>query len=85
MSYDELPKLDILPESRAVDIDGFQAEGRTFGAATCFPVKIKDVECAIVLPKRTHHTNVLEVISAVYLRDKFALKDGDEVTLDIEI
>jgi riboflavin kinase len=85
VSDDELPKLDILPESKTVNIDGFQAEGRTFGSATCFPVKLKGVDCAIVLPKRTHHTQVLEVISATYLRGKFDLEDGDEVTLDIEI
>jgi riboflavin kinase len=72
-------KLGFVP----VEITGFKAKGRTFGAASCIPVKIQDVNCAIVLPKRTHHSDVIEVISAIHLRKKLDLKDGDYIVLDI--
>lgn len=81
----EMIKLDMLPESKKIQIDGFKAEGRTFGNATCVPVKIADVECTIVLPQRSHHAKVLEIISKVYLRDRFGLKDGDELEVTIEL
>lgn len=82
VSEDDYQKLGMV-HSDAIEITGFKAEGRTFGAASCIPVKIKDVDCAIVIPKRTHHSDVIEVISSVYLRKRFGLKDGDEVVLDI--
>ena len=80
----ELAKLDQFPETEKIHIDGFKAEGRTFGTASCIPVQIGNVKAAIVLPKRSHHSHVLEIISATYLRDEFGLKDGDTLTLDIE-
>ena len=80
----DLVKLEMLPTSKKIHIEGFKTEGRTFGAATCIPVKIADVDCTIVLPQRSHHVKVLEIISAHYLRDKLTLKDGDELTVTIE-
>ncbi len=84
VTMSELAKLDMLPGTGRIHIDGFKAEGRTFGTASCIPVQIGNVKAAIVLPKRSHHSQVLEIISATYLRNKFSLKDGDELTLDIE-
>jgi riboflavin kinase len=82
VSEDDYEKLSMV-HSNAVEITGFKAKGRTFGAASCIPVKIQDVNCAIVLPKRTHHSDVIEVISAIHLRKKLDLKDGDYIVLDI--
>lgn len=79
---DEVQKLN-MTHSKAVKITGFKAEGRTFGAASAIPVKIKGLDCAVVIPNRTHHTDVLEIISASHLRKKLNLKDGDEVVLEI--
>ena len=43
-------------------------------------------EGAIVFPdKTTHDENYLEFISKDKLRDKYNFKDGDEVTLTIDI
>jgi len=81
----EMVKLEMLPESKKIEIEGFKAEGRTFGNATCIPVTIGNVECTIVLPHRSHHSKVLEIISAEFLRDKFGLKDGDELEVNIEL
>lgn len=82
VSEDDFEKLGMV-QSSAIEIAGFKAKGRTFGAVSCIPVKIGDAECAIVLPKRTHHRDVIEVISAERLRKKFGLNDGDAVVLII--
>jgi CTP-dependent riboflavin kinase len=35
------------------------------------------------LPKRSHYSNILELISPTYLREKLNLKDGDGVEVVI--
>ena len=84
VSDGEMEKLDLLPASRRMHIKGFRAEGRTFGEASCIPVTVRGVDCAIVLPYRSHYTNVLEIISGVHLRERLGLSDGDEVSFEIE-
>ena len=46
----------------------------------------KSQECFLVLPKRTHHVDELEIVCAEDMRKKFDLRDGDviEVTLGVE-
>ena len=82
---EEYSKLDLLPNSAIIQIGGFEAQGRTFGKADCIPVLIDKIECAIIIPKRSHHTDVLEIISASQLREKLGLEDGDSVSVKVEL
>lgn len=67
-------------------IDAFKDEERTFGAVKCFKVKIDNIEGAILLIHRTHHTdNVLEIISSEFLRKRLSLRDGDKVRVVVEL
>ena len=43
------------------------------------------IECAIIIPKRSHHDDVLEIISASQLRLKLKLEDGDSVAVKIDL
>lgn len=79
----DLFKLKILSDSEGILIDGFQSKGRTFGEVKCFPARMRNVECAVIMPVRSHHTNVLEVISKHHLRSTLALDDGDLVELTV--
>ena len=85
VTSEEYSKLDLLPDSAIIQIGGFEAQGRTFGKADCIPVLISKIKCAIIIPKRSHHTDVLEIISASQLRKKLKLKDGIEVIVKIEL
>jgi riboflavin kinase len=84
VTENEMAKLSMVPASSRIKLDSFQADGRTYGEAECIPVEIQKVQCAIIVPKRSHHTEVLEIISAVHLRTKLELKDGDSVTVIVE-
>jgi riboflavin kinase len=84
VSEQEMESLEAVPESKRMAIEGFEAEGRSFGEAECIPVGVRGIDCAIVLPKRSHYTNVLEIISAENLRQRFGLNDGDEIVVEIE-
>jgi len=81
----ELAKLDILRQEPGIPIDGFAADGRTYGGAKCFPARVKSLSCALILPLRTHHTDMIEVIAKPYLRDTLGLRDGDRVELTVAL
>jgi riboflavin kinase len=81
----DLAKLQILQATPGIEISGFEASGRTFGGAKCFLATAGHVDCAVIMPIRTHHTDVLEVISKHYLRSALGLKDGDVVELSVTL
>lgn len=74
-------KLRILKNSGGIVIDEFTTENRTFGGVMCFHATIQEVPAAIVLPRRSHYSHIIEVISPHKLREKLVLKDNDAVQI----
>lgn len=75
-----------------VKIEGFTAEGRSFGGATCHLATLfrsdnagETALGAMIIPHRTHYRRVIEIISPWFLREKLDLKDGDMVTMEVEL
>ena len=67
-----------------IEIPGFTADERTFGAARVLPCRIRGEECAIVEPSRTHYPeDIVEVIAGSELRKVLDLNDND--TIEVEI
>jgi riboflavin kinase len=83
IEFVERNKLRLLKNQNAIIIDEFQTKNRTFGSVRCFRAEINGAPGAIVLPVRSHYSNILEFISAEFLRKKIGLKDDD--TVDIVI
>jgi len=81
----ELSKLEIIREMEGITIVGFESEGRTFGGGKCFLCEIHDTECAIMIPKRTHYNEVIEIISKRFLREHLKLKDGDIIEVLVHL
>ncbi len=81
----EKAKLDILQGADGIPIEGFSEGGRTFGGAKCFLATLHGVDCAAIVPYRTHHSDTLEVISKYYLRKRLDLKDGDVVEVTVNL
>jgi len=81
----ERNKIRLLKKYNAIIIDEFKTNNRTFGSVKCFHATIKDTDGAIVIPLRSHYSNILEFISPHFLREKLDLKDGDEVKIVIFI
>lgn len=79
----ERNKLRLLKNCSAIDVDEFKTKNRTFGGVRCFRAKINGIKSAIVLPLRSHYSNILEFVSPDYLRKKLNLRDGDEVKIVI--
>jgi riboflavin kinase, archaea type len=86
----EVEPLDREKVAEVKDLDGllipeFQSEGRTFGAVKCFRAEMGGVECAAIFPLRSHHVNVLEIISPHHLREKLSLRDGTDVQVTLDV
>lgn len=79
INYIERNKLRLLKDYNTITVEEFRDKNRTFGGVRCFNAEINGVKGAIVLPVRSHYSNILEFISPFYLREKLNLKDGDEV------
>jgi riboflavin kinase len=83
IEYVERNKLRLLKNYSAIIIDEFKTDDRTFGGVRCFRAKVENTNGAIVLPIRSHYSNILEFISPHHLREKLNLRDGDEVKIVI--
>jgi len=79
----ERNKLRFLKNNPAIEISEFKTRNRTFGAVRCFKAEINGISGAIVLPMRSHYSNVLEFISPTFLREKLRIRDDDEVNIVI--
>jgi riboflavin kinase, archaea type len=81
----ETNKLRLLKSSPTIKIDGFEAENRTFGAVDAWRARVGSLDCAVILPQRTHHVRTLELVAAQYLRDALGLKDGDGLDVEVQL
>jgi len=85
ISGNSLTVLNRLLELPAVQIEGFHDGKRTFGGGRCYPVSVRGIEAAVVVPERTHYpSDLIEIIAPVKLRDTLSLKDGDSVVIQIK-
>ncbi|MDD5502366.1 MAG: DUF120 domain-containing protein [Candidatus Thermoplasmatota archaeon] len=81
LSEAEASKLQMLDAMKGVALGGFTSEGRTFGEVKCFKAKIKDIDCAVIIPKRTHYRHTVEIVAEKRLRDALGLADGSAVEI----
>ncbi|KAA0007056.1 MAG: CTP-dependent riboflavin kinase [Thermoplasmata archaeon] len=75
------PYKKILEKIDGVAIDGFKKNGKSYGKVKCFPVRIKKLKAAIIIPERSKE-DYIEIISKHNLRERLNLKDGDEIKID---
>ena len=66
----------------AATVTGFTDGERTFGGGKCYPVRIENIDGAVIVPDRSHYPDdLLEIIAPVNLRNTLRLKDGDEIKI----
>jgi riboflavin kinase, archaea type len=76
-------KKEFLENKNMILINGFIKKNRTFGDILAYKVRIKNIVCSIIIPKRTsHEENIIEIISNFNLREKFKLKTNDEIIIE---
>jgi riboflavin kinase len=67
------------------EVPGFETNERAFGPVKFFPAKLRNSRVAIVLPLRSHYTDILEIIAPRNLRKALGLKDGDIVQVEVVV
>lgn len=78
-------KLERIEQSRPVLVEGFEEGGQTYGDVLCYMAELQGIRCALVIPKRSMHKNMAEIISSNELRVSLGLKDGAKVKVSVKI
>jgi riboflavin kinase len=81
----DINKLEILRKSEGITIHGFVQNGRTFGDVKCFPAVLQNMDCAVIIPVRSHYSEIMEVLCRYHLRRTLGLTDGDEVEIKVSL
>lgn len=66
-------------------LSGFHKNGRTYGDVKIFEATVNEDVCAVLIPERTHHDRILEVIAPFEIRKKYNLIDGMNVKIKVFI
>ncbi len=82
---EDIGKLDLIKGTTGHMIDGFNKDGRSFGGVTAYKAKIRNVDCAIVIPERSHYKDIIEIVCQYHLRRTLSINDGDRVDVRVEI
>lgn len=81
----DMPLFERIGALDGIRIEGFESNGRTFGEVKCLPAEIGGKRCSLIMPARTHYTDVMEIIAPSYLRGEMKLRDGDEVEVRVQL
>jgi len=82
---EDIGKLDLVRSTAGHLIKGFVSEGRSFGDVIAYKAKIKNTDCAIVVPERSHYKETVEIVCQYHLRRSLSLQDKDRVELKVEL
>ncbi len=82
---EDLNKLEVVRSTAGHHINGFTSEGRSFGNVIVYKAKLRNIDCAIVVPERSHYMDTIEIICQYHLRRTLSLNDGDEIEIRIDI
>ena len=82
---EDIGKLDVIKSIAGTLISGFSDEGRSFGDVIAYKAKIRNIDCAIIVPERSHYTDIIEIICQYHLRRTLSLEDGDSVDVKVKL
>ena len=82
---EDVGKLDVMRGTAGIYINGFTDEGRSFGAVIAYKAKIKNIDCAVVVPERSHYVDVIEIICQYHLRRTLSIGTGDRVDVRVSL
>ena len=82
---EDVGNLDVIRGTAGIYINGFTDEGRSFGAVIAYKAKIKNIDCAVVVPERSHYVDVIEIICQYHLRRTLSIGTGDRVDVRVSL
>ncbi|MCL1984703.1 MAG: DUF120 domain-containing protein [Methanomassiliicoccaceae archaeon] len=85
VAKEDLDRLEVIKSMPGYIIDGFEKDGRTFGRVIAYRAKIHNLDCAIVVPERSHYEDMLELVCKFHLRRTLSIGDGDNVEVVVDL
>ncbi len=87
LSKDAIENRELVKKHADIEVNGYHNSLRSYGRVRGIPATFNDKDiCAILFIERTHYGgNVIEIISPIYLRGKYGLKDGDKVKVTVSL
>ena len=85
VAKEDLDRLEVIKSMPGYIIDGFEKDGRTFGRVIAYKAKIHNLDCAIVVPERSHYEDMLELVCKFHLRRTLSIGDGDNVEVVVDL
>ena len=82
---EDLDKLEVIRYTPGHLIEGFEKDGRSFGNVVAYKAKIHNIECALVVPERSHYSDMMEIVCKFHLRRTLSIGDGDDVDVVIDL
>lgn len=82
---EDVGKLDVIKSTAGIYINGFTCGGRSFGDVIAYKSKIKNMDCAIVVPARSHYVDIIEVICQYHLRRTLSLNTDDRLDVKVSL
>ncbi len=82
---EDIGKLDVIRATSGIYISGFSDGGRSFGAVIAYKAKIKNLDCAVVVPERSHYVDVIEIVCQYHLRRTLSIDTGDRIDVRISL
>jgi riboflavin kinase len=78
--------LNWLRSAGGTRVESFEAGGESFSALNCFDGELRGERVTLLFIDITYYNEtVAELISPTYLRGKFGLKDGDEISFTLKV
>ena len=82
---EDVGKLEVMRNSKGNLIKGFNDHDRTFGNVIAYKAKIRNIDCAIVVPERSHYRETIEIICHYHLRRTLSLDNGSRVEVKVDL
>ncbi len=72
-----------LREEDCIILKGFSEGERTFGRVRAYHATLNGYPGALIIPEMSHYRDVIEMIADIGFREKFGIRDGDEVEIKV--
>jgi len=82
---EDIGKLDVIKSTAGIPISGFTDNGRSFGDVIAYKAKIRNIDCAVIVPARSHYVDVIEIICKFHLRRTLSIGTGDRVDVRVSL
>ncbi len=67
-----------------IRIESFKKDGKAYGGASCYKIRINGIDAAIIVPDLTEHDeNMIEVVAPVNLKSELKVNDGDKIKIEL--